>query len=417
MAYFDINLNMIDGISCDSVGIGSVNRLGLTELVLNGDTRGDITAVVTRFNGSIAYLTGVYNSADMSTSYVLSYHRPRWDVDTKFMWLTVQTPAEIERDGIDNKLIFRRFVFPDDLPVDFQPQIDSIVDEIEGIKRKDELFKVFPHSVLQDLEAFKSTYNKIKEGTLLFFIDEETEFELDGLRSVSAPYYKGKPYPIPVPPHEKVFANNSWGAILKVAKHIAKCKLTTKQVEAIFGWKLGDIKRVGQGSTEISVMIKGFNHDTVYRNYDEEIAGISFFCFRNKNGVIEPVDQGFMNPTDSTVGGWGATTLRGELDKRVYFSDTELLDAIAPAYKYTDGVDTLDELWVPSLKEITGSGGFGDEGEQYDLFKTRQLIFNRALWTRTVYDPVSFVITENNDGRYTNHNASDDMDVYFGFCM
>jgi flagellar biosynthesis chaperone FliJ len=90
-----------------------------------------ITAVVKRFNGNISYLTGTFNEADLSTSYAINYHNPRQQTDTEFVYLTVQTPAEIQADGLDNSLIFRQFKFPDDLPIDYQPQIDELENRID----------------------------------------------------------------------------------------------------------------------------------------------------------------------------------------------------------------------------------------------------------------------------------------------
>jgi len=108
---------MLDGLSVDSGGVGSLNRLWLNKVVLNGDTTDMVTAVLTGFDGSVKYLTGNFAAADLSTSYNFSYHDPQLQTDTQYLWLTVQTPAEIQSDGIDDAAIFRRFKFPDDLPI------------------------------------------------------------------------------------------------------------------------------------------------------------------------------------------------------------------------------------------------------------------------------------------------------------
>ena len=126
MSYFDVELNVLDGLSVDSGGVGSLNRLWLDKIVINGDTTNMITAVITRFNSTVQYLTGVYDAQDMSTSYGVSYNNPRVSTDTEFVWLTVQTPAEIASQGLDDTLIFRRFKFPDDLPINYQPQLDGL---------------------------------------------------------------------------------------------------------------------------------------------------------------------------------------------------------------------------------------------------------------------------------------------------
>ena len=117
MAYFDVDLNMLDGLSVDSGGDGSLNRLWLNKVVLNGNCTDMVTAVLTGFDGSVKYLTGNFDTADLSTSYAFSYHDPQQKTDTQYLYLTVQTPAEIQSDGLDDTTIFRRFKFPDDLPI------------------------------------------------------------------------------------------------------------------------------------------------------------------------------------------------------------------------------------------------------------------------------------------------------------
>jgi len=117
LAYFDVDLNLLDGLSVDSGGVGSLNRLWLTKVVLNGDCTDMVTAVLIGFDGSKKYLTGNFDEKDLSTSYSFSYHDPQVPADTQYLYLTVQTPAEIQSDGLDDTAIFRRFKFPDDLPI------------------------------------------------------------------------------------------------------------------------------------------------------------------------------------------------------------------------------------------------------------------------------------------------------------
>lgn len=126
MAYFDVELNMLDGLSVDSGGTGSLNRLWLDKVVLNGDTRNMVTAVITHFAGTVTYAQGAFNANNMNTSYQVEYHNPALPTDTEYLYLTVQTADDIKSNGLDEKLIFRRFKFPDDLPVNYQPQIDDL---------------------------------------------------------------------------------------------------------------------------------------------------------------------------------------------------------------------------------------------------------------------------------------------------
>ncbi len=76
------------------------------------------------------------------------------------------------------------------------------------------------------------------------------------------------------------FGLNDWDTIADVSKYISTNNLTTAEVEATFGWKIGDKKEITISETDVNVaddgylMIIGFNHDYLSSDHKTK-AGIT----------------------------------------------------------------------------------------------------------------------------------------------
>ncbi|GHU53501.1 hypothetical protein FACS1894132_05810 [Clostridia bacterium] len=141
MAYFDLELNMLDGLSVDAGGVGSNNRLYLDRIILNGDTNDMVTFCELDSNGNLKTVKrGTYDGTVMRTTYVFTVPAikpPLMVYPTAF--LTAQPVNEMntflnKMTGWDKTLVFKTFKFPDDLPINYQPQIDDQENRIELIE-------------------------------------------------------------------------------------------------------------------------------------------------------------------------------------------------------------------------------------------------------------------------------------------
>ena len=163
MSYFDVELNLLDGLSVDSGGVGSVNQLRLDSLYINGETTDMITAISIRFDGAISYHVGQFHPTLNRTVYPIKYTNPHSTSDIEHLWLTVQSVPEITSQGIDQKLIFRTFKFPDDLPINYQPQIDLLSGGVSELTKNYNSLNLWKVGADERLELLKQRQDNFAE--------------------------------------------------------------------------------------------------------------------------------------------------------------------------------------------------------------------------------------------------------------
>lgn len=172
------------------------------------------------------------------------------------------------------------------------------------------------------------------------------------------------------------FATDDWGIVQLEAQRISKMGTAEDSP-----YSVGDTRTITLSTNEvITVVILGFNHDTLATAYDNggTLSGISigmYNCLAATAG---------MNSSDTNSGGWGSSAMRTAMATYLSQLPAAVQSVIAPVVKKTSAGDksstinnSTDSLWLCSHKEVMGTHmqtasvqlSFSGEGEQYDYFK------------------------------------------------
>ena len=241
----------------------------------------------------------------------------------------------------------------------------------------------------------------------------------------------------------------SWDEIAEMAQAISNDTSITDNSDT--ATVKGKTLKVGQKKTldGKTVRILGFNHDTLSNStaYGSTTAtgkaGISF-------EYVDFLTSTGMNSSDTNLGGWANTALRGTLNGTTYNSLSiknsikKVKKEYIPTYNTvpTTMPTTDDYLWLLSCGEIwdngyrTGYKGYAitTEGKQYKYYKMNlgstkyntsnnitkktSVSSSSVWWLRSPYYGLTYTFCYvSSDGYCQNHHASDSYGVAPGFAI
>ena len=212
-------------------------------------------------------------------------------------------------------------------------------------------------------------------------------------------------------------------------------------------YMIGDTKSLNLGSEGVVVMqIAAFDADEL-ADESGKMAAITWISkqmlksdHRMNPGIKrDPADNSKYKTGTGSIGGWEHSEMRSWLqsDIKSLIPDS-IRSAIKPVKKYTRSFDvtgnavndalSIDDLWIPSCKEVFGSKGHDKTGPVYsNMFASDRDLFRqkpgsrstRGWWLRSADDISCF------DNIYTNGNLNfidipayyDELGVVLGFCL
>ena len=212
-------------------------------------------------------------------------------------------------------------------------------------------------------------------------------------------------------------------------------------------YMIGDTKSLNLGSEGVVVMqIAAFDADEL-ADESGKMAAITWISkqmlksdHRMNPGINrDPADNSKYKTGTGSIGGWEHSEMRSWLqsDIKPLIPDS-IRSAIKPVKKYTRSFDitgnavsdtlSIDDLWIPSCREVFGSRGYGNTGPVYsNMFASERDRFRqkpgsrsaRGWWLRSADDISCF------DSVYTNGNLNfnefpayyDELGVVLGFCL
>lgn len=238
----------------------------------------------------------------------------------------------------------------------------------------------------------------------------------------------------------RVFSENSPEVISLVSQEISDATMTSAEVEATYGWKLGDTKDITLSTGEtIQMQIIGFNHDN--KSDGSGKAGITLQMV-NCLAIMYA-----MNGSRTSNGGYGSSLMRNTtLPTIKKLLPQEWQDAIKIVHKksanggssaYTETLTLPEDLFLLSEIElfgtVTNAKAGETEGEIYEYWngkvhadRIKRLdqnmdgIFELAYnwWLRSVRssDNTGFVQVSS-DGGSSSYKADYSRGVSFAFCV
>ena len=226
-----------------------------------------------------------------------------------------------------------------------------------------------------------------------------------------------------------VFSENSPDIIAEVSKQIAENNMTSSQVTATYGWKLGDTISYNLTTGEkITMRIIGFNHDTLSDGSGK--AGITLdmtHCLST---------QYPMNSTATNAGGWTASN--------VYKSVLPTIEATIPrewqkvikmvdkkAWAGSGNVATNSVgLFLLSFIEVSGNNNYAQygnslsqEGSLYEYYpfgyenSWQRQKSSTSWWLRSTMYGNSFEIVDENGSLKYSSNANIERGLSYAFCV
>lgn len=272
-------------------------------------------------------------------------------------------------------------------------------------------------SILLGTKAVKEIYigangkpRKVKEGYV-------------GVGGVARRFYSALPA-------KDTLENTSWADIQTIAK---------TGIAADY-WNVGDIKSIQFNDMDYCAQIIGFDHDDVAdaESYGRDKAGITFqFGAANDKNNPGLYSEYRMSNDGINAGGWEESTMRQYTMKTMksYFQ-ADVQDVITQVKKVTGKggrgntivTTCLDDLWLPSVVELTGKVSYSVEGEgtQYQFYKGGGSLIRypragnvaKGYWTRSASpgDAVSYASVQS-DGSILPSECTDDYPITFCFCV
>lgn len=217
------------------------------------------------------------------------------------------------------------------------------------------------------------------------------------------------------------FANATPEYISQVASEIAYNNYTSTEVEAIYGWKIGDIKDIPLTTGEVIQMrIIGFNHDTL--SDGSGTAGITLDMVGVLNGTFQLNNTNTVRPYYSTV--MNTTTL----PEKKQTLPVKWQNIIKPVDKLVSGYGGTYsmELFLLGESELTGTQGFSGfvDGKQYEYWKgksnsDRIKTPNNNWWTRASSTSNRQVVVTGSGALFSNqyNTGTQSYAVSFAFCV
>lgn len=195
---------------------------------------------------------------------------------------------------------------------------------------------------------------------------------------------------------------------------------------ATSSYKLGNYKTIDLGTEgTVRAQIIAVNSDELSGSTDKAtFTWLLMECLTNTHK---------MNSTNTTIGGWKESGMRGYLSTTILaLLPATLQSLIKEVKKYSDSYDsnstkvanelTTDKLWVPSAYEIYGGSSYETSGVTYasvfpsDSTRIRYKGTSAGYWwLRSAYSTSDFRVVAGGGTFYTS-TASTTYGVVFGFC-
>lgn len=247
--------------------------------------------------------------------------------------------------------------------------------------------------------------------------------------------YLEKPSQIP-------FAEATPSKISEISAEISANNMTTAEVEATYGWKLGDTIDITLTTSEVIQMrIIGFNHDN-----KSDGSGKAGITLEMVNCLAQTYRMGINSVTS---GGFAETSLKGNLSDikatlpQEWQNIIKLVDkksADGGGYYYHGMNTTMDDLFLLAGVEVFGSEssyglaqGGANEGVQYEYWKgkvagdrIKKYDKNRdgicetniTWWLRSCYkDGINHFCSVLSSGEASIYSPGTYLGVSFAFCV
>lgn len=190
------------------------------------------------------------------------------------------------------------------------------------------------------------------------------------------------------PAFNPIFGENTWEQIATASEQIVSENMASAEVEATYGWKLGDSKTETLSTGEvIELQIIGYNHDDLADETGK--AGITLQmknCLRTKYRIHT---AGLTNK-----GGWGESEYRTQTLPTLKTTLSSELQSVLKQVnkKYANGSDAnfsaietaVDDLFLLSEYELFGTvskaQNGAEEGVQYEYWIDKEDADRRKYW-------------------------------------
>jgi hypothetical protein len=221
----------------------------------------------------------------------------------------------------------------------------------------------------------------------------------------------------------RTFGENTPEQISAVSALISANNMTSADVEANFGWKIGDTISYQRTTGEnVEMRIIGFNHDD--KSDGSGKAGITL-------ETVVAIVMAKMANSSTNAGGYPASlmktttlpaikaTLPTEWQNVIKMVDKK--SANGGSTNYTEIITTSEDLFVLSENEVSGKNQYSlpeVEGTRYELYKSKPFKRSVTYWTRTpVYINTKAFVVVNDDGSINGNGAANRNYTPFAFCI
>ena len=198
-------------------------------------------------------------------------------------------------------------------------------------------------------------------------------------------------------------------------------------------YHIGDTKKIDLGTQgEVIMTIVGIDTDDLADNSGKApITWISKQLLKTSNRISPPYKSGVKGT--GALGGWGESEMRFYLKNSTKSKIPEVVrNAIKPVKKYSriynvsgsavNDVLTTEDVWIPSYKEVFGSG-CETLGPTYSTtFPDNTSRIKRKVgssvawwWLRSAYYTLGYYCVDR-DGSFTTLSAENTSGVVLGFC-
>lgn len=242
------------------------------------------------------------------------------------------------------------------------------------------------------------------------------------------------------PAFNTVFSENSFEIISDISKQISSANMTSAEVEATYGWKLGDIKPITLSTGEIAEMqIIGFNHDD--KTDGSGKAGITLLskdCYSQKTKY---------NNSNANAGGYPSSAVRNSFlpslksllpeDLQGVIQNVNKKSANGGSTNFSEIITTSEDLFLLSEIEVFGTIKYAqngeDEGSQYEYFQGKPSSYmvkrhdknndgipedTSGWWERSCHSANTYrICLVSYDGVPGAHDATMSYGVAIAFCV
>lgn len=204
-------------------------------------------------------------------------------------------------------------------------------------------------------------------------------------------------------------------------------------------YSVGEILPLDLGTAGVvNAQIIAFNADmdgtkSVYR----PVTMIAQYACTNTRRMAPQLSGSSGNRTPGTgcIGGWEYSEMRSYLATTIKsLLPSAVASRLASCVKYSriynsaeeavNNAETVDELWIPSNREINGGGSYETVGPVYSYFqsasqriKTTPSGESASWWTRSAFHSANYRYVRGSDGAMLNANSAKTNAILIGFCI